>query len=257
MRCFLTLALLLLLLTFVGDVAGGPNEGVSQELFIRMDGGLLTIQAKEVPHRQILEELAKRLGVQLIVAGPLEERRSLELNGMPWENALKKALSPAGWAFVYERFAEGTRLAKVFVFPPEAAETSRRAVASAVARVPPRESRVPAQAASGEEAPANPDQQEGIKAALSALVDVDAQATQALALVGLAAMGEGAVNAFVQLSGGYYRWGDVGCRVGGRLEMSLAWWRGRRRQNRGNRPRDRDNGIYDPDVIRKPAKKIL
>jgi hypothetical protein len=198
MRCFLTLALLLLLLTFVGDVAGGPNEGVSQELFIRMDGGLLTIQAKEVPHRQILEELAKRLGVQLIVAGPLEERRSLELNGMPWENALKKALSPAGWAFVYERFAEGTRLAKVFVFPPGAAETSRRAVASAVARVPPRESRVPAQAAPGEEAPANPDQQEGIKAALSALVDVDAQATQALALVGLAAMGEGAVNAFVQ-----------------------------------------------------------
>jgi hypothetical protein len=198
MRCFLTLALLLLLLTFVGDVAGGPNEGVSQELFIRMDGGLLTIQAKEVPHRQILEELAKRLGVQLIVAGPLEERRSLELNGMPWENALKKALSPAGWAFVYERFAEGTRLAKVFVFPPGAAETSRRAVASAVARVRPRESRVPAQAAPGEEAPANPDQQEGIKAALSALVDIDAQATQALALVGLAAMGEGAVNAFIQ-----------------------------------------------------------
>ena len=93
---------------------GGEKPG---ELIVRAEGGMLTLKASDVSHRRILEGLAKQLNFELIVAGPLEERRSLEIDGRPWEEALKKALSPASWAFVYNSSGGEPQLAKVFVFP--------------------------------------------------------------------------------------------------------------------------------------------
>lgn len=101
-----------LLFSAVAAAAADP-PGLS----IRIEGGLLTLKATEVPHRLILETLAERLGFRLVVAGALSERRSLTILRTPWEEALKGALLPANWAFVYESAAGRPRLVKVFVSP--------------------------------------------------------------------------------------------------------------------------------------------
>jgi hypothetical protein len=89
-----------------------------KELFVKVDGPLLTVKAKEIPHRQILEGIAKQLNFELIIDGLLEERYSLELERIPWEEALKRALSPANWAFIYQPAVQEPRLTKVFVLQP-------------------------------------------------------------------------------------------------------------------------------------------
>jgi hypothetical protein len=88
-------------------------------LFIEVDGPLLTVKAKDVPHREILHGIAERLSFELVIYGSLEERYSLDLEHRPWENALKKALFPASWTFIYESAAGNPRLIKVFVLSPQ------------------------------------------------------------------------------------------------------------------------------------------
>src|SRR5919109_2569497 len=111
--------LLALLLLLVLPIRGmpGTGEGSSGNLIIRMEQDMLTVKANEVPQRRILEGLARRLKFELIIAGPLEDRRSLDIEGRPWEEVLRRALSPASWAFFYDSSGGEPRLAKVFVFP--------------------------------------------------------------------------------------------------------------------------------------------
>src|SRR5262247_1816576 len=92
--------------------AAGPGGGNPATFFIRAEAGMVTLKAQDIPQQQILEGLAKQLNFELIVVGPLEERRSLEIEGKPWEEALKKVLSPASWAFVYDASGGQPRLAK-------------------------------------------------------------------------------------------------------------------------------------------------
>ncbi len=95
----------------------GPGRGKPAEFIIHAEAGMVTLKAQDISQRRILEGLAKQLNFELIVGGPLEERRSMEIEGKPWEEVLKKALTPASWAFVYDSSGEQPRLAKVFVFP--------------------------------------------------------------------------------------------------------------------------------------------
>ncbi len=110
------LIMALLLLVFPVTGRSGTSESQAGNLTIRLDRDMLTVKAREIPHRRILEGLASRLKFELIIAGPLEERRSLDIEGRPWEEALKKALFPASWAFIYDASSGELRLAKVFVF---------------------------------------------------------------------------------------------------------------------------------------------
>jgi hypothetical protein len=72
----------------------GPDRGKPTEFIIRAEGDMLTLKATSVSQRRLLEGLAKQLNFELIVAGPLDESRSLDIDGRPWEEALKKALAP-------------------------------------------------------------------------------------------------------------------------------------------------------------------
>jgi HEAT repeats len=105
------------LLMLVHMATAGAGTRKSKEFSIRVEAGIVTLEARDVSQRRILEGLAKQLNFELIVAGPLEEQRSLEIDGKPWEEALKKALAPASWAFIYDASEGQARLAKVFVFP--------------------------------------------------------------------------------------------------------------------------------------------
>src|SRR2546422_4409242 len=88
----------LLGVTLLAVALASPAPRQPPGLFIQMDAGLLTVKAQAVPQRQILEGIAQALHVELIMAGPLAERKSLDLERQPWEDVLKKAVAPASWA---------------------------------------------------------------------------------------------------------------------------------------------------------------
>jgi HEAT repeats len=180
--------LVLGLLALACVAAAGPGQEKSGEFLIRMEAGLLTLKASNIPHRQILEGLAKQLNFELIVAGRLEDQRSLEIDARPWEEALKKALSPVSWAFVYDSSGGEARLAKVFVFPSKDDGADSRPPASALSRAaPPPVTPLPTPTPEGLQAPSLPEQSGD--ASLPEMLEAEDEETRALAVVGLAAMG--------------------------------------------------------------------
>jgi len=125
MVCRTWLLLGLVLLAWSARGGATPGEGGPGQLFIQFEEERLTVSARQISHRRLLEELARQLTFELILAGPLEQPRSLEIKGRPWEQALKTALAPASWVFIYESAAGQPRLIKVIVFPsPENEETN-------------------------------------------------------------------------------------------------------------------------------------
>ena len=97
--------------------AAAPRQ--PPRLFIQRDGALLTVNAQAVPQGQLLEAIAHALHVELIIAGPLTEPKSLDLERRPWEDVLKTALAPASWAGLYTSTAGTVRLTTLVVFPPQ------------------------------------------------------------------------------------------------------------------------------------------
>jgi HEAT repeats len=162
-------------------------ERDAEQLTIRVDGDMLTVKARQVPHRRILERLAKQLNFELIIAGPLDDRRSLEIEGRPWEETLKRVLAPASWAFVYHASGNQPQLAKVFVFPSKGGSSNANPPTSPgrVVSPPPTLARTtkPQAAASPKSEPAATDP------SLAHMVESDDEEMRALALVGLATMG--------------------------------------------------------------------
>ncbi|MBI4561365.1 MAG: HEAT repeat domain-containing protein [Candidatus Rokubacteria bacterium] len=184
---FLTTLLGIALLAFPGAALARPDNGNTEGLLIRLDQGLLTVKATEVPHRLILEGLAKHLGFELIVTGPLEDRRSLELEGKPWEEVLRRALFPTSWALVYD--PSPGRLAKVFVFA--------HLPAPARPGAPPPSAQ--AREATRKGTPPTPRQQGGAGALLAHLLNADDEDVRAIAIFGLAATGgEEAIEALTK-----------------------------------------------------------
>jgi hypothetical protein len=176
------------LLALSYTVAAGPDEGKAGEFIIRAEGGMLTLKATNIPHRQILEGLAKWLDFELIVAGRLDDRRFLDIDDRPWEEALKKALSPASWAFVYDSSGGEPRLAKVFVFPLKDDGSGSGPPPSSLSRVaapvPTPMSTPEPQSRQASRLP-----EKGGDASLTELLEAEDEETRALALVGLTAMG--------------------------------------------------------------------
>ncbi|MFN3368672.1 MAG: hypothetical protein ACK4ZX_04610, partial [Thermus sp.] len=136
----------------------------------------------------ILEGLAQRLGFELHMMGPLEERRSLDLQRRPVEEGLKEVLHPASWASLYTPSSKGPRLTKVIIFPPSLS----RAFRSQAGSTPPATTRE------------SPQKVEEAIAELSELaVEAEDPETRALALFNLATLGGGkeAMEAMLQIGG--------------------------------------------------------
>jgi hypothetical protein len=179
---------LLLLLALPLLARAAPNEANARGLSIRLEQDKLTVRAREVPHRRLLEELAKRLQFELIIAAPLEDRRSLEIEARPWEEALKKALSPASWAFVYDATGGEPRLAKVFVFPSKDEPSQPARPSSGTTRVrAPVPAPMPVHPPQASETPQLADRR--TDPSLAELLEAEDEETRALAVVGLATTG--------------------------------------------------------------------
>jgi hypothetical protein len=177
------------------NAAQGNPEG----LFVEVDGRLLTVKAKEIPHRQILEEIAKQLNFELIIDGPLEERYSLDLERIPWEEALKRALSPANWAFIYQAGAQEPRLLTVFVLQLRRDKGATDNPPAAPGRADPLLS-PPSTQPSEAQVPGAPEhEQKGLNASLTELLKAEDQVTRVAAINSIAVVGgEKAVDALKQ-----------------------------------------------------------
>jgi hypothetical protein len=165
---------------------------------VKVDGLLLTVKAKEILQRQILEEIAKQLNFELIIHGSLEERHSFDLEGGPWEEALKKTLFPANGAFIYEPAPGGPRLSKVLVLPAQ----QDRDVAHQSLPVPAREGPPPLAPIRSSEAQSESKVEQGqvgLNTPLTKLLKAEDVSVRAAAIGSIAAMGgEGAVDALMQ-----------------------------------------------------------
>jgi hypothetical protein len=186
MARFIWVSALFLILALPAPGKPGSAESPAQALTIRMDQDRLTLNANDVPQRRLLEELAKRLNFELILAGPLEERRSLDIDARPWEEALKKALSPASWAFVYDSSGGEPRLTKVFVFPSKDDGSGSIRPPSIPARVA-TPAPMPAPNPQGRQA-SRPAAQEN-EPSMAEMLTAEDEETRALAVIGLAAVG--------------------------------------------------------------------
>lgn len=173
------------------ESAEAPAGNVSVEvggLRIRAEGGFVTLEAAAVPHRQILEGLARVLGFELILASPVDERRSLHLERAPWEEALKRAIAPASWAFVYERSAGRSVPSRVFVLPPVRERAVAPSAPPVAATAAPPATAVGA-GDTGQGSPLTPDQQQAVGAALAGLLTAQDGQTREIALLVLAGLG--------------------------------------------------------------------
>lgn len=168
--------------------AAAPGGGKPEEFSLRAEAGLVTLKARDVPQRRILEGLANQLDFELVTAGPLEEQRSLEIDGKPWEEALKKALAPASWAFFYDSSGGEPRLAKVFVFPlkHDGSSLGRPSPAPSRTEAPTLAPR-PAPEPRGNQAPQPVEG--GADAPVGEQAESEDDETRALALIGLATTG--------------------------------------------------------------------
>lgn len=178
--------------------AAVPGKGKPGELVIRKDRDTLTVKARDVPHRRILEELARQLAFDLIIAGSLEEQRSLDIESRPWEEALKKVLSPASWAFVYDSSAGVPRLTKVFVFTSKADGSAPVRSSPPQRRIdPPPPAPTPAPEPQVGSEPTSADKE--VDTSLAELLESEDDEMRALALVSLATTGgEQAITALRQ-----------------------------------------------------------
>jgi hypothetical protein len=198
MRHILGYALVLSFLALIHPAAAGSGGGMPAGVIIHTEADLVTLRAQNISQRRILEAMAKQFNFELIFTGPLEERRSLEIDNKPWEEILKKVLTPASWAFVYDSSEGQPRLAKVFVFPAKHDSAALGRPAAGAGRTleqasPPR----PARNFPG--AQLHQEVEPVADAPTAELLEAEDDETRALALVGLATSGgEQAITALRQ-----------------------------------------------------------
>jgi HEAT repeats len=162
-------------LAAVALAAAAPRQPPG--LFIQMDAGFLTVKAQAIPQGRLLEAIAQALHVELIMAGPLAERKSLDLERRPWEEVLKTALAPASWAGLYTSTAGTSRLTKLVVFPPQGDQPPTVPSPSAAEHPPEVQATIP------------PRGELGLRASLTELLAADNDETRAVAVVALVNLG--------------------------------------------------------------------
>ncbi len=91
-----------LILSFPSQGAEGTTPGTYS---ISLEEGRVTIRAEEAGLEEILRELARRGGFELFIYRPLEKRVTVDIRGLPIEEALRKLLP--GHGFVFRRSPGG------------------------------------------------------------------------------------------------------------------------------------------------------
>jgi len=94
--------LAVLILSFSVEGAEGTTPGTYS---LSLEEGRVTIRAEEAALEEILRDLARRAGFDLFIYRPLDKRVTVDILGLPLEEALRKLLP--GHGFVFRRSPGG------------------------------------------------------------------------------------------------------------------------------------------------------
>ena len=89
--------------------AQNPLQGVVKtntapdDLFVEIAGDLVTVTARDVTVKELLEEIARQSGLVLILHEPLEESVAMELDRLPLPEAISRILSGQNYTLQYVR----------------------------------------------------------------------------------------------------------------------------------------------------------
>jgi len=78
--------------------ASSTADARSGELRVEIDGNEVTVQAHEVSLRSIVEEIANRGGLVLVLQDPLDERVDVDVQALPLSEALRRILREHSFA---------------------------------------------------------------------------------------------------------------------------------------------------------------
>ena len=111
-----SLAVLLAVLVFAaaGSAAAAIRPGVKYE------GGNLTLDARKATVGELLETIARTAGVDVFIAKGFQtkaEALTLQFDGEPLEDALKRILAGYSYAAIYEKECNDFRIAALKIYP--------------------------------------------------------------------------------------------------------------------------------------------
>lgn len=110
-----SLVLLISGLSAANQTAATGNESLtpSEQPYVQFTGELLTVKAHDVSIRTLLEDIALHSGLVLVLHGPLDEYITMELERLPFPEAIGRVLHDRNFALHYSGPASGT----LWVFP--------------------------------------------------------------------------------------------------------------------------------------------
>ena len=111
-----------LVLLFACLVCGPQNllgARFDQSVQVEIRGGLVSIEAREVDFRDLMQEIAARGGVKVWIAEGLPPRSvSVSFDSVPLEQVLHELLADTSHALVFDRVEGESRISQVYVLPP-------------------------------------------------------------------------------------------------------------------------------------------
>jgi hypothetical protein len=84
-----------------------PTHPATNELRVEIDGGAVTVHARDATLRDIVEEIARSTGLVLVLQDPLDERIDVDLHSLPLSEALHRILRE--WSFALQHAAQPSR----------------------------------------------------------------------------------------------------------------------------------------------------
>ncbi len=87
-----------------GEEYRNASDGI---LSMRYSDGRLSLETRDAPLGKVLQELARLAEVNIVSDGPMEDRVTVYMNGLPTDAAAKKILKGKGLSFIYRPLAPG------------------------------------------------------------------------------------------------------------------------------------------------------
>ncbi len=86
---------------------------------IDFQNGFLKISVENREFQKVMEEVAKKTGIQIVMNAPVDKRLTIDFDYLPLEQALKRIIRGSNCVFIYrsEQTRQHAELLKVLIFP--------------------------------------------------------------------------------------------------------------------------------------------
>jgi len=114
--------LVVVIVSFTGGIsAAEENKAPHGVNFSGIDfkNGLLKISVEKREFQKVMEEVAAKTGIQIVITAPVNKRLTVDLDYLPLEQALKRIIEGSNCVFIYrsEQTRQNAKLLKVLIYP--------------------------------------------------------------------------------------------------------------------------------------------